>query len=204
MFGKKMLKIGLTGNIGSGKTLVAEVFRTLGVPVFHADEAARNLLSDDSVINDILDYFGEEVLSPERQINRKALAGKVFNDSEKLEFLNALIHPRVRELFDQWCRVQSGKIYVLYEAAILFESGHYREMDRVICVDAPEALRLRRVMMRDGATEAEVRQRMDRQWPDERKTALADYIIRNDETEPVIPQVLNIHRILTSLSNSKL
>ncbi len=191
-----MLKVGLTGNIGSGKTLVA--FKKLGVNVFHADEEARRLFSQPDIYQRILDYFGDKALSPEGGIDRKALAGMVFQDPVKLDFLNTLIHPRVREQFIQWCQGNPAEAYVLYEAAILFESGHYRAMDRVICVTAPESIRIQRVMMRDGVPESEVRRRMAQQWDESRKTALADFIIKNDETEPVIPQVLNIHRELSA------
>jgi dephospho-CoA kinase len=194
-----MLKVGLTGNIGSGKTIIAKVFSLLGVPVFHADLEAKKQFDNDMVRNSIREKFGPGVFSSSGEVLRPVLAEIVFNDPVMLDQLNKIIHPGVRKGYLQWCRHHSGIAYTLYEAAILFESGHYREMDKVICITAPEQLRIQRVMERDNLTRQEVERRMANQWDEAKKAALADYVIKNDETTMVITQVLEIHnRIVQS------
>jgi dephospho-CoA kinase len=191
-----MLKVGLTGNIGSGKTIVARIFNQLGVPVFYADAEARKLFDDENVKSDIRELFGSTVFSQSGVIVKSAIAKIVFSDAEKLEKLNKIIHPAVRERYRLWCQGNSESIYSLYEAAILFESGHYMEMDKVICVTAPEDLRVRRVMERDNLTANEVKMRMANQWSEDKKVELADFVIRNNETSSVIRQVLEVHKVL--------
>jgi len=191
-----MLKVGLTGNIGSGKTIVARIFNQLGVPVFYADAEARKLFDDENVKSEIRELFGSTVFSPSGVIVKSSIAEIVFSDAEKLEKLNKIIHPVVRERYRLWCQGYNESIYSLYEAAILFESGHYREMDKVICVTAPEDLRIRRVMERDKLTAKEVKMRMANQWIEDKKVELADFVIRNDETSSVILQVLEVHKVL--------
>jgi dephospho-CoA kinase len=189
-----MLHIGLTGNIGSGKTVVASIFSTLGVPVFHADLEARKLYNLDIVKDKIRNLFGDGVFSPSGDILRPRLAGIVFSNKDMLDHLNEIIHPAVRQNYLDWCGQFPEKPYSLYEAAILFESGHYKAMDKVICVTAPEELRIRRVMERDGISRNETENRIANQWQEEQKIALADFVIRNDGSEPVIGQVLEVHR----------
>ncbi len=191
-----MLKIGLTGNIGSGKTLVSGLFKELGIPVFHADTEAKRLFEDDRIRIRIRELFGDEVFSVSGEINRAKLAEIVFSDREKLERLNSVIHPEVRRKYAEWCRLLRDVPYNLYEAAILYESGHYLEMDRVICVVAPEELRIRRVMERDHLTREEVIRRMASQWPEERKAAMADFVIVNDGIKQPEVQVMEVHRML--------
>ena len=191
-----MLKVGLTGNIGSGKTIVAGIFSTLGVPVFHADSEARKLFEKEAIKEDIRELFGPGVFTSAGEIIRSALAEIVFHDPVLLENLNQVIHPAVRQDYLLWCLQYAEQPYTLYEAAILFESGHYREMDKVICVTAPETLRIRRVMERDKISREEVERRIANQWEEEKKTALSDYVIRNDENMMVIGQVLKIHKEL--------
>ena len=191
-----MLKIGLTGNIGSGKTIVARIFSQLGVPVFQADNEARKLFEDDHIKSEIRKLFGSSVFSQSGDVLRPVIAEIVFSDQKLLETLNKIIHPAVREKYLSWCLDHADTPYTLYEAAILFESGYYREMDKVICVVAPEDLRIRRVMQRDNLLAEEVKRRMANQWEEERKVELADFIIRNDETEPVIKQVMALHTVL--------
>ena len=196
-----MLKVGLTGNIGSGKTLISQIFSTLGVPVFHADIEAGKQFESKKNKNSIREIFGPGVFSSSGEVIRPLLAEIVFNDPKLLDKLNKLIHPGVRKDYQQWCLQHSEAAYTLYEAAILFESGHYKKMDKIICVTAPEELRIRRVMERDGLTRQEVDKRMANQWDEKKKIELADYIIRNDESNMVIRQVMEVHNEL--IQNSK-
>jgi dephospho-CoA kinase len=191
-----MLKVGLTGNIGSGKTLVAGIFKVLAVPVFDADSEARAVVCSQEVRNDLRALFGEQIFE-QGEINRKALAGIVFNDKEKLEKLNAVIHPKVRQRFSSWITHHPKAPYVLYEAAILTETGFYKKLDHTIVVTAEKELRISRVMQRDNVSRQMVEQRMANQWDEQRKTAAADFIISNNENDQIIPQVLKIHNILT-------
>jgi dephospho-CoA kinase len=191
-----MLKVGLTGNIGGGKTTVAGIFSSLGVPVFHADMEAKKQYEYENVRKEILEKFGTVVFSPSGEILRNVLAGIVFNDPGRLTQLNNIIHPGVYKDYLEWSSQHSGFTYTLYEAAILFESGHYRDMDKVICVTAPEELRIKRVMERDHLTRREVEKRMANQWDEDRKVALADFVIKNDQGEMVIEQVIKIHNQL--------
>jgi dephospho-CoA kinase len=188
-----MLKIGLTGNIGSGKTTVAGIFSKLGVPVFHADNEARKLFEDDHTKSEIRKLFGAVVFSQSGEVLRPVIGEIVFSDQKLLEKLNKIIHPAVREKYLRWCVDHADAPYTLYEAAILFESGYYREMDKVICLTAPEDLRISRVTERDHVTAEEVKKRMANQWEEKKKAELADFVIRNDETESVIQQVIAIH-----------
>ena len=193
-----MLRVGLTGNIGSGKTVTAKVFSSLGIPVFHADHEARTLLNNDRIKNKIRLIFGDHVFSPSGEIIRPVLADIVFTNPSLLEKLNSIIHPEVRNNYRQWCLQHRDSAYTLYEAAILFESGHYKEMDKIICVIASEKLRISRVMERDGLSRQEVESRITNQWPEEKKVDLADFIIKNDESDSVILQVMEIHKKLIS------
>jgi dephospho-CoA kinase len=195
-----MLKVGLTGNIGSGKTMVAGIFSHLGIPVFYADAEARKQFEKEIVRNAILDRFGPGVFGRDGELNRKELAGIAFRDKSKLEMLNTLIHPGVRSDFLDWSRSFPASPYVIYEAAIIFESGHYKEMDKVICVTAPEKLRISRVMKRDGCPREDVIFRMQHQWEESRKAELSDYVIINDGSESVIKQALKIHQDLVQSS----
>jgi dephospho-CoA kinase len=191
-----MNRIGLTGNIGTGKSTVARIFEILGVPVYHADKQAREILKSEPVKEQISDLFGKQVLNPLNQVDRKALAAIVFNDNDKLSALNNLIHPLVEADFSHWCKKHEDQKYVLHEAAILFESGFNRLFDANILVTAPEELCIKRVMLRDGIGKEMVSDRIRNQWPQDKKLPLADYEIVNDEIAMVIPQVIAIHQVL--------
>ncbi len=195
-----MLKIGITGNIGSGKTTVSKLFELMGVPVFYADEAAKTLMTtDEDLIASVKQTFGEQSYLADDTLNRKYIAGIVFNDEAQLAKLNALVHPAVFRAFDKWAVAQNAP-YVIKEAAILFESSSYEFCDKTIMVTSPLDMRIKRVVKRDNITREEVLKREARQFTEEKKIQLADYVINNDETELVIPQVLKLHDLFLSLA----
>ncbi|VAW24768.1 Dephospho-CoA kinase [hydrothermal vent metagenome] len=187
-----VLKIGITGGIGSGKTIVCRLFKILGVPVFEADAVAKNIINNDPGVRKGLIYlFGSGIYTPEHVIDRKKLASIIFNDKYALQKVNKLVHPKVRNEFTRWVQQQKAR-YVLHEAAILFESGFDKLMDQNILVVADKEVRIQRVMARDHISREQVLERMSRQWPDERKRKLSDAIIKNND-ELLIPQVLRIN-----------
>jgi dephospho-CoA kinase len=191
-----MLKIGITGNIGSGKTTVSRIFEVLGVPVFYADDQAKTVMTtDNTLISGIKDAFGQDAYFADGSLNRKFLAGIVFNDPAKLDQLNGLVHPAVFRAFDSWAAGFPAAPYMLKEAALLFESDSYQYCDQTIIVTAPLEIRIARVMARDGLSRDEILSREKRQLTQEKKMALADHIINNDDTELVIPRVLELHRL---------
>lgn len=191
-----MLKVGLTGNLGSGKSLIAKIFRILTIPVYNADDVSKTFLTDTIVQEKIRDAFGPEVFLTTNEIDRRALGKIVFSDSGKLITLNAILHPLVREDFRNWCNSHKEKHYVIQEAAIIFESGFRDEYDKIIHVSCPEEIAIERAMHRDNSDREEVLKRMRFQWKNEKKAAKSDYIILNDGSELVIPQVLKIHDLL--------
>lgn len=191
-----MLRVGLTGSIGSGKTLVARIFETLGIEVFYADTEAKLLLADPEVKAEITGHFGDHILDEHSTIVNKRLADIVFKDPSSLMLLNAIIHPRVMHKLLEWFDSRLTGPYALQEAAILFESGFDKVCDAVVTVSAPEEIRVRRVMERDHISRDEVLLRMRNQWTDEEKCSRSDYIIINDGSRLVIPQVLRVHEAL--------
>ena len=196
-----MLKIGLTGGIGSGKSTVAKIFETLGIPVYYADTEAKRLMNSSETLKKVIrQNFGEATYEND-QLNRKYLAGIVFNDPEKLELLNALIHPVTINDAEQWMQQQSAP-YSIKEAALLFESGAAENLDLIVGVYAPQALRIKRVMKRDGLTADEIMKRINRQVNEEMKMKLCDFVITNNEQELLVPQVLKLHQHFSGLSNT--
>jgi len=196
------LQIGITGGIGSGKSLICRIFASLGVPVYDADSHAKELMTTDGIlVSQISKEFGDLSYQNDGTLNRAYLSESVFNNPERLKVLNALVHPRVAEDYKRWVLTQRNKPYVLKEAALLFEAGSYQSLDKIIVVVAPDDLRIKRVVARDRhRAAADVKAIMDKQLPEEEKQRRADYIIRNDEITPVIPQVLALHqRFLTAL-----
>lgn len=192
------IAVGITGGIGSGKSSVCRIFKILGIPVFDADNVARVLMDSHPVIvGDLIHLFGKPVYNEDNKLNRKYLAGFVFNDNQMLEKLNEIVHPVVREAYFDWVKIQTTK-YVIHEAAILFESGFYRMMDFTILITAPEVQRIERVVQRDGFTVDDVKRRMKSQWEDNRKRELTDYEIVNDNNHLIIPEVLNIDKNIKS------
>lgn len=192
-----MLKVGVTGGIGSGKSMVCNLFKCFEVPVFNADEAGRRLLAEDKNIIEQVQYiFGAEIIIGGKP-DRKKIAEIVFNNPEKLTKLNSVIHPAVRKNFNEWAAEQTAP-YGIDEAAILFETGIYKQLDFIILVMAPEQLRIKRVMQRDGSDERYVKERMKNQWSDEQKKKMADFVIMNDDMIPLLPQVMEIHNDIIS------
>lgn len=192
-----MKKIGITGGIGSGKTTVARVFEQLGIPVYHADYWAKEIMNTDLlVIERLKELFGKNIYDSAGKANRKRIAEIVFADKNKLNELNSAIHPAVWLHGENWLKQHADKPYILKEAAILFESGGNKGVDKVIMVSAPLEKRIERVMKRDNVTRQEVEARMANQWDDEKKIALSDFVIVNDDKQLVIPQVQEIHRQL--------
>ncbi|HOW25708.1 MAG TPA: dephospho-CoA kinase [Bacteroidales bacterium] len=199
-----MLKVGLTGSIGSGKTLVARILENLGIEVFYADTEAKMLLRDPEVKAGIVHYFGDRILDEHSQIVNKRLAAIVFNDPPSLLKLNAIIHPRVRQRLLQWFESRGPIPYAVQEAAILFESGFSKECDTIVTVSAPEEIRIQRVMERDHIDREEVLLRMKNQLTDLEKCKRADFVITNDGKRMVIPQVLKVHGELIRKANESL
>lgn len=198
-----MLKIGLTGNIGSGKTTVAKVFELLGIPVFYADDEAKKVMVTDAILIDaIKQAFGQKSYFVDGSLNRKHIAAIVFNNPTELEKLNALVHPAVFRAFDKLEADAKDAPYIIREAAILFESGSYKTCNRTVIVTAPFEKRMARVVERDGISQTEVEKREARQMPEEEKKKLADDIIINDDVQLVIPQVMALHAQYLSLANS--
>jgi dephospho-CoA kinase len=189
-----MLKVGLTGGIGSGKSTIATIFRQLEVPVYYSDSAAKKLIvTDGNIISQIKSVFGSEIFNDSGKLESKKLADKVFNNEELLKDLNAIIHPAVRKDFVEWIKKHFDIPYILNESAIIFEHDLYKELDAVIVILAPENVRIKRVMERDGIDEKEVKQRILNQITDEERKQKGDFFIINDETQAVIPQILKIH-----------
>lgn len=194
---RSSLKVGLTGNIGCGKSVVAEIFAELGIPVYNADRNAKKFLLYDNVKIMIRKEFGDTAFNNYNEISRKALADIVFNNAEKLSKLNSIIHPFVIEDYENWIKLYKDYHYTIIEAAILFESGYNKIVDKTITVTCPEPLRIKRIMERDGINETEVRQRMKNQWDEELKIKNSDFVIINNQKQLLIPQVITIHKQLS-------
>lgn len=196
-----MLKIGITGGIGSGKTTICKVFETLGIPVFYADTVAKQIMVTDQIlVEGVKQAFGEESYTAEGVLNNKHIAAIVFNNAAELAKLNELVHPAVFRAFDDWVRqVPETAPYILKEAALLFESGSYKMCDQNIVVIAPEERRIKWVMERDGVSAELVKARMDKQLSDNEKIKQADHIIYNNETESLILQVTRLHQLFLNI-----
>ena len=201
-----MLRIGITGGIGSGKSIASRLFHALGVPVYDADSRARWLMENDAALRQQLTAaFGPTTYDSAGHLNRTMLASTVFSNPERLKQLNALVHPHVGTDFEQWATVQqqSGHAYVLKEAALLFEAGSYRQLDRIITVFAPLTVRQARVLHRDPHRSiADVQAIMAKQLSEEEKMQRADYVLTNDDVQPLLPQVLALHTAFSALQGA--
>jgi len=193
---QKSIVLGVTGGIGSGKSLVCRVMSLLGIPIYYADDQAKYLMGNDlGLMVQIKRNFGEQAYSSKHILNRSYLSKQVFSDPEKLSLLNSLVHPVVKKSFDLWCAKMESQNHpiLVKEAALLLESGSYKSLDKLIVVSSPQELKIRRVLVRDThRAKEDVLAIMNKQWSEEKKIAKADFVIRNDETELVIPQVNKI------------
>ena len=186
-----MIKIGLTGGIGSGKTTVANMFKNKNIPVFIADVEAKKILNDPSVAQDVANTFNIS-LTNDGLIDKSELASIVFKDKEALEKLNSIIHPKVQQSFQKWIRNIDAP-YIIYEAAIIFEKDRASDFDFTILITAPEEVRIQRVVQRDYSSEEEVKSRMKSQWPESKKRKLADFVIKNANIKQTQQQVDKLH-----------
>ncbi|MDI5897736.1 dephospho-CoA kinase [Flavobacterium yafengii] len=187
--------IGLTGGIGSGKTTIANYFKSFGIPVYIADDEARKIMQSSEITEAIKNVFGDIIFENEK-LNREKLAKIVFNNPEKLEKLNKIVHPAVKKHFEQWLLQHTAAPYVIYEAAILFESGSYKNCDLIITVTAPVESRIQRVVERDKTTRELVLKRINAQWTDEQRISKSDFIIENTSIETTKLEVVKILKIL--------
>jgi dephospho-CoA kinase len=199
-----MLRVGITGGIGSGKTTACKLFEKLGVPVYYADVRAKQLMEDDKKLRlSIIEHFGNDAYLSDGSLNRVYLASIVFQNEQKLQLLNSLVHPVVAADSESWNSVlaQKGFAYSLREAALLIETGTYRFLDKLILVTAPEEERIKRVMMRDHVTKEQVQARINAQIPESEKLSLADFVIQNTDLISLAQQVKNIHEQLLQIAS---
>ncbi|UTN02443.1 dephospho-CoA kinase [Flavobacterium bizetiae] len=192
--------IGLTGGIGSGKTTIANYFASMGIPVYIADDEAKKVMQSENIVQQIKTTFGDSIFENEI-LNRAKLAEIVFNNADKLAQLNAIVHPAVKSDFELWLQENKNHDYVIYEAAILFESGRYKKCDVIITVTAPEEIRIERVVKRDNTTREQVLSRMKMQWNDEKRISLSNFVINNSNLKIAKEEVVKILKILNIKQN---
>lgn len=198
------IRVGITGGIGSGKSTACKLFERLGIPVYYADERAKALMVNDmALVKKIKRMFGEEAYLPDGSLNRKHIAGLVFQHAELLEELNKIVHPAVLKDGEKWHQKQKGVPYTLKESAILFEISSQGFYDKIVMVYAPKPIRLERAMLRDGLTKEAVEARMSQQMDDEEKRLLADFVLVNDGMEDLEKQVLALHEQLLGMAALK-
>jgi dephospho-CoA kinase len=194
-----MLKVGITGGIGSGKSTVCGILETLGVPVYYADARSKLLYYKPHIRDRVIALLGPDSYL-EGEPDKGFIAERVFGDANLLKGLEGILHPAVQEDFEEWLATVSGYVpYICKEAALLYEAGTYKKLDYMVVVTAPIDLRKKRVTVRDDHTESQFMARLDKQWTDEQRKALADHIIINDEERLLIPQVLDLDRLLRSM-----
>jgi len=192
-------KIGITGCIGSGKSTVSKIFAQLGVPVYDADSRAKVLMvSSPEIIIGVKKIFGNESYHTDGSLNRKFISDKAFHQNDLLQQLNSIVHPAVFKDFEDWCKTHESKPYIIKEAALMFESDSHKQLQEIIVVTAPEELRINRTILRDGILKEEVLSRMKNQFSEVEKLNHADFEIKNNEKELLIPQVLKLHHLFVS------
>jgi len=195
-----MIRVGLTGGIGSGKTYVANIFLHLGIPVYNSDEHTKQLYATNQELKRLLTgKFGHQVYLSNGNINKDYLRKMVFSDSETREQINRIVHPFVMADFNQWCSNQKAVSYIIKESALLFETGLFRSLDKTILVKSPNELKIKRLSERDGFSVDEIKKRMAVQLTDAEKEKMADFVIINDEKKLLLPQVLTIHKQLLNI-----
>jgi dephospho-CoA kinase len=188
-----MIRVGLTGGIGSGKTTVAKVFQTVGIPVYFSDTKGKYLMSHSAEIKTkLIKIFGQQAILSDNSSNRQFLANEVFTNQDKLKILNSIVHPVVMDDFEKWASEQQSP-YVINESAILFESGIYKQLDKNIVVMADKQIRIERTIRRDKISKQQVLERIHNQTDDETRKKLADFFISNNNNDMIINQVLKIH-----------
>lgn len=199
-----MLKVGITGGIGSGKTTVCKIFEVLGVPIYYADDRAKEIVNTDrNVISEVKGLFGDDIYLSDGKLNRKRVADIVFNFPELLEQYNAIIHPVVIEDAKKWMRKNQQHDYVIKEAALLFEANTYKDLDYIICVTASIPVRMQRIKLRDKISEEQILARIKNQMPEEEKIRRCDFVIYNNGDAPLIPQVMKINEKLIQLTGKE-
>ncbi|EAY28861.1 dephospho-CoA kinase [Microscilla marina] len=198
---KKILKIGITGGIGSGKSIICRIFGCVGVPIYDADSRARWIMNNHQALQqEVTAEFGTEAYDSQGQLNRPYMAKQVFNDSNKVKTLNQLVHPKVGQDFAAWVQLYPNAPYLLKEAALMFESGSHQALDRVITVFAPKDVRIKRVLQRDPQrSEEQVKAIFGKQLAEEEKIKRADFVVYNDDQQMVLPQVLRLHEQFLNL-----
>ncbi len=196
-----MIKVGLTGGIGSGKTFLANIFSHLGIPVYYADSRAKLLYTTNQELKSaMIAEFGNQVYLPTNKINKKFLRKIIFSNPKSKEKINKIVHPFVTADFEEWCHQQKGTPYVLKESALLFETELFRLLNKTILVTSPKELRIKRIKSRDNLSDNEIQKQIAAQLPDTEKEKFADFIIINDEKKLLLPQVLTIHQQLKNIS----
>lgn len=193
-----MIRVGLTGGIGSGKSLVAKVFENLDIPVYYADDEAKKLYANEDVRQQMINIFGNEIYINNENIDKKTLAQKIFSDKNLLAKVNSIVHTALRAYFENWILQNRSAKYIIVETAILFDSGFDKFIDKTITINAPENLRINRCKERGNMSEEEIVNRMKNQSSDNERSTRADFIIVNDELNPILPQILKIHEALSA------
>ncbi len=195
-----MLKIGLTGGIGSGKSYISEIFKHLNISVYVADSRTKELyIENEELKSKMIDAFGQEVYLGSGTINTEYLRKLIFNDNVQLKLVNSIVHPIVMSDFNNWCDERKDEKYVIKESAILFETGLYWQLDKTILVTAQTDIRVERIQKRENVPVEEIKKKIHAQWTDDDKSKFADFIIKNDDNSLLLPQVLSIHEKILSL-----
>jgi len=184
--------VGITGGIGSGKSILCKVFSLFGISIYNADEQAKLLMNSAIVKDKIIKKFGSEIYNLQGELNKSLLASIIFNDSEALKTINSIVHPEVKRSFNAWVKIQKSP-YVILESAILFESGFYKEVDKIVTIYAPKKLRIKRVATRSKITKSEILSRMKNQLDHKNKIKQSDWIVCNNDKKMILPQVITIH-----------